>query len=304
MNSNTRISAKALLAAAALAASPSAWSLGLGDATVESYLNQPLRARIDLVTQENDDLASVSAKLASAADYELIGASLEDLALPVRFTVENIGGDAFLLASSQLPVSNPVVRLIVEVNWSSGRMLREYTLFLDPPMASDEAAPLPRIDQRETVQEPAPVVDQAAPPPVRDGRDRRPDTGLGHGLRPGAGPVRPLAGGRKGGAAPAALVRQDPHPRLRQAPRPAGPRRDERPVAVPDRRRPLDPTVPAGREGGERQQPQRPPYGTGRLDQRADLARVLPTPARGVSAREQEPGVPIGDRPHPLAPRS
>ena len=118
MNSKTRISARALFAVATLAFSPAAWSLGLGDATVESYLNQPLKAQIDLLTQASDDLASVSAKLASAADYELIGASLEDLSVPVRFSVEDVDGDAYLVASSQLPMSNPVIRLIVEVNWS------------------------------------------------------------------------------------------------------------------------------------------------------------------------------------------
>ncbi|MEE4218816.1 MAG: FimV/HubP family polar landmark protein [Xanthomonadales bacterium] len=165
MNSKTRISARALLAVAALSASPAAWSLGLGDATVESYLNQPLKARIDLLTQESDDLASVSAKLASAADYELIGASLEDISVPVRFSVEDVGGDVHLVASSQLPMNNPVIRLIVEVNWSSGRMLREYTLFLDPPVVSDQPAPIPRIDERKR---PAPVASApaAAPSPA------------------------------------------------------------------------------------------------------------------------------------------
>jgi pilus assembly protein FimV len=161
MKFNNSISARALLAVATLAVSPSAWSLGLGDATVESYLNQPLRARIDLISQESDDLSSISAKLASAADYELIGASLEDVSVPIRFSVENIDGDAYLLASSQVPLNSPVVRLIVEVNWASGRMLREYTLFLDPPMVSDQAPPPPVIDQRE----PDPVSETAAAPP-------------------------------------------------------------------------------------------------------------------------------------------
>jgi len=163
MKSKTRISARALLAVAALAASPAAWSLGLGEATVESYLNQPLRARIDLLTQDSDDLASVSAKLASAADYELIGASLEDISVPVRFSVEDVDGDAHLVASSQLPMGNPVIRLIVEVNWSSGRMLREYTLFLDPPVVSDQPAPIPRIDERKS---PPPVVSEPASAPA------------------------------------------------------------------------------------------------------------------------------------------
>jgi pilus assembly protein FimV len=152
MNCINRISAAAMLAAAALSFSPVGWALGLGDATVESFLNQPLRARIDLITQETDDLTAVSARLASADDYALIGASLEAVQVPIRFSIEDIDGEAYLAASSSLPISSPVLRLIVEVNWSSGRMLREYTLFLDPP-AVPEAAPAPRISQRE----PAPV---------------------------------------------------------------------------------------------------------------------------------------------------
>ena len=157
---STSVCASALLAVASLAFSPAAWSLGLGDARVESYLNQPLRARIDLITQPSDDLASVRAQLASAADYELIGASTESVSVPIRFTIEDIDGDAYILATSNLPLSDPVVRLIVEVNWSSGRMLREYTLFLDPPTVA-EPAPAPRIDLRQSQAAPL-----AAPSPA------------------------------------------------------------------------------------------------------------------------------------------
>ena len=91
----------------------------------------------------------------------MIGASLEDLSVPVRFAVEQEGGDAYIVASSNVPVNNPILRLIVEVNWANGRMLREYTLFLDPPLvpeAAPETAPLPRIDLRES----APVAPPAA----------------------------------------------------------------------------------------------------------------------------------------------
>jgi len=157
MSFDHRISAAAVLAAASLAWSPAAWPLGLGDAAVESYLNQPLRVRIDLISQPSDDLTAVSARLASAADYEMIGASLEAVPVPIRFSIEDTDGDAYILGSSNLPINNPVVRLIVEVSWSSGRMLREYTLFLDPPTVA-EPAPPPRVDQRATV---------AAPPPAR-----------------------------------------------------------------------------------------------------------------------------------------
>ena len=152
MNSNNRcktsVCAAAVLAVASLGFSPAAWALGLGDARVESFLNQPLQVRIDLISQASDDLTSVTARLASAADYELIGASREAVSVPIGFSIEDIDGDAYILATSNLPISEPVLRLIVEVSWSSGRMLREYTLFLDPP-AVPEPAPAPRIDQRQ-----------------------------------------------------------------------------------------------------------------------------------------------------------
>ena len=157
MNTKNRISAATFLAAASLSFSPAAWSLGLGDITVESFLNQPLQVKIDLVTRETDDLTSVTAGLASADDYELIGANRESIAVPIGFTIEDIDGDAYILATSTLPVGNPVMRLIVEVNWSSGRLLREYTVFLDPPVLA-EAAPIPRIEQRKS---PPPVAQQA-----------------------------------------------------------------------------------------------------------------------------------------------
>ena len=185
MNSNrcsTSVCASALLAMASIAFSPAAWSLGLGDAKVESYLNQPLKARIDLITQASDDLASVSAQLASAADYELIGASRESVSVPIRFTVEEIDGDAYILATSNLPLGDPVVRLIVEVNWSSGRMLREYTLFLDPPMVP-EPAPAPRIDLRQDQAPPAATPD-LAPTADRDATSSAGDAAADAAARP------------------------------------------------------------------------------------------------------------------------
>ena len=100
MTTLNRISAASLLAAASLIFSPTAWSLGLGDVTVESFLNQPLQVKIDLVTRESDDLDSVTAKLASADDYELIGANREAISVPIRFLVEDIEGDAYILATS------------------------------------------------------------------------------------------------------------------------------------------------------------------------------------------------------------
>lgn len=158
MNTKNHYCANVVLGALLLAFSQLTWSLGLGEAKVESFLGQPLVANIELITRPTDDLSSVSAGLASAADYDLIGASRDDISVPLQFTIENQGGQAYIVVRSRLSVDNPIVRLILEVNWSSGRMLREYTLFLDPPTFS-QPAPAPRVETERKI--PA----QAAPAP-------------------------------------------------------------------------------------------------------------------------------------------
>ena len=158
MNNRNHFCTNAMLGASMLVLSQAAWSLGLGEAKVESFLGQPLEVKIELITGPTDDLTSLTAKLASAADYELIGASRDDVSVPLWFSVEDLDGNAYIAVSSKLDINNPVVRLILEVNWSRGRMLREYTLFLDPPTYS-QRAPAPRIEaERTTVPTPAPAI--------------------------------------------------------------------------------------------------------------------------------------------------
>ncbi len=149
MNTRNHFRARILLGASLLAFSQIAWSLGLGEAKVESFLGQPLAVNIELITQASDDLASVTAKLASAADYQLIGASRDDVSVPLQFSIENPDGNAYIAVHSKLDINNPVLRLILEVNWPNGRMLREYTLFLDPATFS-QPAPAPRIKADKT----------------------------------------------------------------------------------------------------------------------------------------------------------
>lgn len=138
--------------------SPLVFALGLGNVTVESFLNQPLNARIDLLVRPGEDISGVTARLASAEDYALIGASRDAISVPLRFVVDTQSDQPFVRVTSSLPINQPVVRLIIELNWASGRLLREYTLFLDPPTVA-AAAPPPIVDERRQVAEPeVPVV--------------------------------------------------------------------------------------------------------------------------------------------------
>ncbi len=49
--------------------SPALLALGLGGAVVESYLGQPLDVRVELISQSNEELQSITAGLASAEDF-------------------------------------------------------------------------------------------------------------------------------------------------------------------------------------------------------------------------------------------
>jgi pilus assembly protein FimV len=120
-----------------------ALALGLGDAQVRSYLNQPLLAQIELVSTSGEELGSVTAGMASAEDFEMMGLSL-GISVPLHFEVYFDANEAYILVSSRLAITDPVVQLVLEVRWSGGRMLREYTLFIDPPTFASKA-PQPMI---------------------------------------------------------------------------------------------------------------------------------------------------------------
>ncbi len=125
-------------------------AFGLGGAVVESYLGQPLDVRVGLISQDEAELQSITAGLASAEDFELLGLSRTAITVPLEFEVVTETGKPHVRITSQLNVNEPVVQILVEVVWASGRMLREYTLFLDPP----------------TIDSPAPPV-AVTPPPAR-----------------------------------------------------------------------------------------------------------------------------------------
>jgi len=161
MSNTVRFSASTILLVALAAVAPAAMALGLGNISVDSYLNQPLKARIEMIVREGDDIDSVTASLASAEDYAMIGADLNDISVPLGFTVEQTDAGTYIQVSSRLAVTDPILRLIVEINWSSGRMLREYTVFLDPP-TNPAPAPSPQVSERASTTSPAsmPVAQQ------------------------------------------------------------------------------------------------------------------------------------------------
>jgi pilus assembly protein FimV len=125
----------------------SAFALGLGEIHLNSALNEPLNAEIELVSATPDELSSVSAALASRETFTRYGLERPILLNTVNFrATRNADGRAVLLVRSTDAMSEPFVTFLVEVNWARGHLLREYTVLLDPPVytpGETRAAPAP-----------------------------------------------------------------------------------------------------------------------------------------------------------------
>jgi pilus assembly protein FimV len=107
---------------------------GLGKLTVFSGLGQPLKAEIELLSLEKGEADNLAVRLASAEAFRKANIDYSRALLSVKFSVEQRGEGRYVvvLASSQ-PINEPFLDMLVELDWTTGRLVREYTFLLDPP---------------------------------------------------------------------------------------------------------------------------------------------------------------------------
>jgi pilus assembly protein FimV len=120
-----------------------AGALGLGEITLRSALNQPFVAEIPVTAESADELNQLTVQLAPAATFERFGLDRPRFLDDLSFQVQREGSRAVVRVTSAQPVSEPFVSLLLDVGWPQGRLLREYTVLLDPPAfaARPEASP-------------------------------------------------------------------------------------------------------------------------------------------------------------------
>ena len=129
------------IAAASALSSGMAQALGLGGLTVKSSLNQPLLAEIELTQVQDLNSAQVVPSLASSAEFAQAGVGRTAVLDDLTFTpIVTPGGKSVLRITSSKPIRDPYVKFLVQVLWPNGRVLREYSLLLDPPKVSPQAA--------------------------------------------------------------------------------------------------------------------------------------------------------------------
>ncbi|MEE5085193.1 FimV/HubP family polar landmark protein [Pseudomonas alliivorans] len=152
------------IAAASALSSGMAQALGLGELSVKSTLNQPLVAEIELTDAQGVNASQVVPSLATTADFAQAGITRQAFLNDLSFTpVINANGKSVLRITSSKPVREPYVKFLVQVLWPNGRLLREYSLLLDPPKFSPEAAAAAAAAAPEPVAPAAPAAQTGAP---------------------------------------------------------------------------------------------------------------------------------------------
>ncbi|MDP2804324.1 MAG: FimV/HubP family polar landmark protein [Gallionellaceae bacterium] len=131
-----------------LAWSSTTYAVGFGGINVTSALGQPLVAEIELVAVEAADKSTLNARLASPEAFKGAGIDFPYGLPKLKFSLETrANGDAYIKATSTQPINEPFVSLLIELGWSSGRLLREYTFLLDPPgFIAEQAAVVKPIE--------------------------------------------------------------------------------------------------------------------------------------------------------------
>ncbi len=119
--------------------SQTALALGLGELKLQSALNQPLQAEIELLDVQGLGMGDIVPSLASAQEFKRLGLDRPYFLSDLKFTqVQKPNGQQVIRVTSSKVVREPYLNLLVEVLWPSGRLLREYTLLVDPPEYSRE----------------------------------------------------------------------------------------------------------------------------------------------------------------------
>jgi pilus assembly protein FimV len=174
-------------------------SLGLGDIKLNSYLNERLDAEISITVSGPEELTSLEVNVASREVFERFGIDRVEFLDDLAFTVERANdGRALVRVTSSEAIVEPFVTFLIEARSSGGRLLREYTVLLDPPLflpEPEETAEAPEAPVRQAPSagtiprsepEPAPASRAPVTSPTTYGPVRRNETlwGIAESVRP------------------------------------------------------------------------------------------------------------------------
>lgn len=175
--------ASVLFVLALMFASASSWALGLGSLISQSALNQPFKGEIQLYDTRTDELDSVQARLAGPEEFNKVSVPRPFYLTQLKFEPQlNEADEPVILVSSREPIREPFMDFLVEVIWPEGRIVKEYTILLDPPRAGVEPPKVVIKGELILSEERTPPVAVTTPQPDSTAQtpavDRQPEDGF------------------------------------------------------------------------------------------------------------------------------
>ncbi|ROM46101.1 peptidoglycan-binding protein [Pseudomonas poae] len=138
------------IAAASALSSGMAQALQLGEMTLKSKLNQPLSVEIELLDVGGLTASEITPSLASSQAFVDAGVDRQAFLDDLTFTpVVNPNGRSVVRVTSNKPLPDSYIRFLLQVQWPNGRLMRDYSVLLDPAKFDQPApvagAPAPRL---------------------------------------------------------------------------------------------------------------------------------------------------------------
>jgi pilus assembly protein FimV len=163
-----RFALKAVALAAMLFTSSQVSALGLGRLAVQSNLGEALRADIDVSSLTPEEAANLQVKVATPEAYRAAGVDYNAVLPGTKVVLlRRADGKPYLRVTSDRVVQEPFVDVILDISWSSGRLVREYTMLFDPPSTRVAAAPAPDVAPSFSSARPEAERPAAKQPPQR-----------------------------------------------------------------------------------------------------------------------------------------
>ena len=126
--------------AAMLISSPTfVFAFGLGEIEINSALNQPMDAEIELIGFKADQIDEVYVELADQQMFERVGVPRPYILTRLKFTPMISKGKPIIRITSTDAIREPFLTFLIDVRWAKGKLLREFTVLLDPPVFGDKA---------------------------------------------------------------------------------------------------------------------------------------------------------------------
>ncbi|WP_461516395.1 FimV/HubP family polar landmark protein [Porticoccus sp.] len=156
------------------------FAVGLGELKLNSALNEPLDAEIQLLNVGELSELEMLVGLGSQKDFDNAGVERPFSLTDLRFEVDlSKLGNPVILVTSRKPLREPFVDFLVEVDWPTGRLLREYTVLLDLPVYATEKPSAKKIEAASSGSQPASQPRRQSPAPAATAAVSAPSLAVG-----------------------------------------------------------------------------------------------------------------------------